>query len=200
MPDQPLILASASVVRLQLLQNAGLAVVAQPARVDEVAAREAMAHEQAKPRDVADALAEMKAMKVARSHPTGLVLGCDQTLALDNTILSKPLDKGDARTQLLALRGRSHELHSAIVLFHEGRPVWRHLGSAKLTMRSFTDTYLDAYLERNWPEVSGSVGSYMLEGEGIRLFSEIEGDYFSILGLPLVPLLSYLCLRGFIES
>ena len=200
MPDQPLILASASPVRLQMLQNAGLSVVAQPARVDEVAAREAMIHERAKPRDVADALAEMKAMKVARGHPMGLVLGCDQTLALDDEILSKPEDRGDARKQLMELRGRSHLLHSAVVLFHEGRPVWRYIGTAKLTMRSITDSYLDAYLGRNWPDVSGSVGSYMLEGEGIRLFSDIEGDYFTILGLPLLPLLSYLCQRGFIES
>lgn len=200
MPDQPLILASASPVRLELLRNAGIVVVAQAARVDEVAARQAMSHERAKPRDVADTLAEMKAMKVARNHPAGLVLGCDQTLALDDQVLSKPEDMDDARRQLMSLRGRSHQLHSAIVLFHEGRPVWRFIGTAKLTMRDVTDNYLETYLARTWPAVSGSVGSYMLEGEGIRLFSEVEGDYFTILGLPLLPLLSYLCARGFIES
>jgi len=200
MPEHPIILASASAIRLQLLVNAGLSVTARPARIDEEAARQAMAQEQAKPRDVADSLAEMKARKVAISQAPALVLGCDQVLALGNRLLSKPANLDEAKHQLQNLRGRAHQLHSAIVLYHDAQPVWRHIGTAKLTMREVSDSYLDAYLQRNWPAVGQSVGSYMLEGEGVRLFSEIEGDYFTILGLPLLPLLSYLSLRGFIAS
>lgn len=200
MPELPIILASASAIRLHLLVNAGLTVTARPARVDEVAARQALAHDAAKPRDIADALAEMKARKVAASQPAALVLGCDQVLALGDRLLSKPESEGDALHQLKDLRGQTHALHSAIVLYHEGQPIWRHIGTAKLTMREASDSYLDGYLQRNWPAVAQSVGSYMLEGEGVRLFTGIEGDYFTVLGLPLLPLLSYLALRGFIQS
>lgn len=200
MPDHPIILASASAIRLQLLVNAGLAATARPARIDEEAARQAMALDDARPRDIADALAELKARKVAISQAPALVLGCDQVLALENRLLSKPASQDEARRQLQDLRGRTHHLHSAIVLYQHAQPIWRHIGTAKLTMHNVSDSYLDAYLQRNWPAVGQSVGSYMLEGEGVRLFSEIEGDYFTILGLPLLPLLSYLSLRGFIAS
>jgi septum formation protein len=198
MPD--LILASASVVRLNLLRNAGIEVEARPARVDEAALREAMVDDQANPRDVADALAEMKARKVAMANPAARVVGCDQVLALGREIFAKPQDMEDARAQLRALRGRAHHLHSAVVLYDQGQPVWRHVGTARLVMRDFSDGYLDDYLGRNWPAVGQSVGGYMLEAEGVRLFSEIDGDYFCILGLPLLPLISYLCQRGFIAS
>lgn len=200
MTDQPIILASASAVRLQLLQNAGLDVSVRPARIDEVAIRQAMAQEDAKPRDIADALAELKARKIAANQPGALVLGCDQVLAFRDKTLSKPESVAEAREQLTALGGQTHFLHSAVVLYHDARPIWRHIGTARLTMRTVSDSYLDGYLDRNWPAVAQSVGGYMLEGEGIRLFSEIEGDYFTILGLPLLPLLSYLSLRGFIAS
>ena len=118
----------------------------------------------------------------------------------DGQVWSKPADLSQARQQLQTLRGQTHHLLSALVLYHDAKPVWRHIGSAKLTMASFSDTYLDAYLSRNWPTVATSVGAYQLEAEGIRLFTAIEGDYFTILGLPLLPLLSYLALRGFIPS
>jgi septum formation protein len=196
----PLLLASASPIRLTLLQNAGLSVTAHPARIDEDAVRAALEAEAAKPRDIADTLAEMKARKLADRHPEALVLGCDQVLAFDGRVWSKPDDVSQARSQLQTLRGQTHQLHAALVLYHQAKPVWRHIGTARLKMTTFSDVWLDGYLDRNWPAVSGSVGAYQLEGEGIRLFSGIEGDYFTILGLPLLPLLTYLALRGFIES
>ena len=194
-----LLLASQSPIRLTLLQNAGLQVEALPARIDEEALRESLQAEGATPRDVADALAEAKALKLALKHPEALVLGCDQVLAQCGTIFAKPESPEAARDQLRALMGKTHQLLSAMVLYHRGAPIWRHVGTARLTMRPATD-WLDGYVARNWPEISHSVGAYQLESEGIRLFSQIEGDYFTILGLPLLPLLTYLSLRGFIPS
>lgn len=199
-PMSDLILASASAVRRELLQQAGISVDVRPARVDEAALRDAMIHDGARPRDVADALAEMKARKVASVFSTARVVGCDQILALGDQIFSKPQDVDDARLQLRKLRGRAHHLYSAVVLYDQGQPVWRHISTARLVMRDVSDTYLEAYLGRNWPAVAQSVGGYMLEAEGVRLFTEIEGDYFSVLGLPLLPLISYLSQRGFIAS
>lgn len=200
MPETPLLLASASPIRLTLLQNAGLTVTAQPARIDEAAVRASLQAEAARPRDVADTLAELKARKLADRNPGALILGCDQVLVCGDRIWAKPDDLAQARTQLQALRGHTHQLLSALVLYHEARPIWRHVATANLTMATVSDAYLDAYLARNWPIVAGSVGAYQIEGEGIRLFTALEGDYFAILGLPLLPLLSYLALKGFIAS
>ncbi len=200
MPFVPLLLASSSAIRLALLQNAGLSVTAHPARIDEDAIRAALQAENAKPRDIADTLAELKARKLADKNPTALVLGCDQVLACIGQIFAKPTSLADARQQLQTLRGQTHHLHSAIVLYHQAKPVWRHIASAKLTMRPFSDAFLDDYLHRTWPGIQHAVGAYLLESEGIRLFSAVEGDYFGILGLPLLPLLAYLTLRGFIPS
>lgn len=196
----PILLASASPIRLTLLQNAGLTVTAQPARIDEDAVRAVLESEHATPRDVADTLAELKARKLADKNPEALVLGCDQVLAFKQQVWAKPESRDQARAQLQTLRGETHQLLSALVLYHRAEPIWRHVGQARLTMTQFSDSYLDAYLDRTWPQVASSVGAYQLEGEGIRLFSSIEGDYFTILGLPLLPLLSYLSLRGFIAS
>lgn len=196
----PLLLASQSAIRLTLLQNAGVAVQAHPARVDEQALRGALQAEQATPRDIADALAEAKALKLAQRYPQALVLGCDQVLALGTRLFAKPASRQQAHEQLIDLSGQTHQLLSAAVLYHQGQPVWRHVGVARLTMRRASDAYLEEYLDRNWPTLQQCVGSYQLEGEGIRLFSAIEGDYFTILGLPLLALLSYLSLRGFIPS
>lgn len=196
----PLLLASQSATRLTLLRNAGLEVTPHPARIDEDAMRRALELENASPRDIADALAEAKALKLAQRHPTSLVLGCDQVLALKDRIFCKPETMDNARAQLRDLSGQTHQLLSAAVLYDRGEPVWRHVGVARLTMREISDAYLDAYLARNWPEVRHSVGAYQVEHEGIRLFSAIEGDYFTILGLPLLPLLNHLSLRGFIPS
>jgi septum formation protein len=197
---RPLLLASSSEIRLQLLRAAGLSVTAQPARIDEEAIRASLTEEAATPRDVADALAEMKARKLADKNPEALVLGCDQILAFKQQIFAKPESREEARQHLQTLRGQTHKLLSALVLYDQGKPVWRHIAEARLTMNPVSDAYLDGYLERNWPAVSSCVGAYMLEAEGVRLFSTIEGDYFTILGLPLLPLLSYLGLRGFIET
>jgi septum formation protein len=196
----PLLLASQSAIRLTLLCNAGLDVQCHPARVDEEAIRAALQAEHATPRDIADALAEAKAMKLALRHPTGLILGCDQVLALGPRIFAKPESHAQARQHLLDLAGQTHQLLSAAVLYDHGEPIWRHVGTARLTMRQPTPAYLDAYLDRAWPAIGHSVGGYQLESEGIRLFSAIEGDYFTILGLPLLPLLDFLSLRGFIPS
>ena len=195
-----LVLASASVIRHQLLQNAGLQVLAHPAHIDESALRASLSADSATPRDIADALADAKARKIALRFPTSLVLGCDQVLAFQGSVSSKPETPEDARQQLQSLRARTHDLHSALVLYHNASPVWRHISTASLTMRPFSDAFLDAYLTRQWPAVAQSVGAYQLESEGIRLFSAIDGDYFTILGLPLLPLLNYLTLRGFIPS
>lgn len=198
--NRPLILASASKIRLDLLVAAGLTVTAQPARIDEDAIRTGLQAENAAPRDIADALAELKARKLADKHPTELVLGCDQILAFQGRVYAKPDSRDDARHQLQTLRGQTHQLISAIVLYDQAKPVWRHISKASLTMRPVSDGYLDDYLTRNWQSVQHSVGAYKLEEEGSRLFSAIDGDYFSILGLPLVPLLGYLGQRGFIAT
>ena len=197
---RPLILASGSEIRLELLQKAGLDVSARLARVDEAMIRAGLEAEKANPRDIADTLAEMKAARVAAKAPEALVLGCDQVLEFRHQVWAKPQSRDEARTQLIALRGQTHKLLSALVLFDAGEPVWRHVGEARLTMRAFSDSFLDSYLDRNWPSVGQSVGGYKLEEEGIRLFERIEGDHFTILGLPLLPLLTYLGSRGFIAT
>ncbi|EEW24889.1 Maf family protein [Rhodobacter ferrooxidans] len=196
----PLILASGSATRLQLLRAAGLSVTAQTPRIDEESLRASLEAEGATPRDIADTLAEMKARKVATNLPSALVLGCDQVLAYQGKAWGKAETPEIARNQLRTLRGQTHHLLSAIVMFEAGKPIWRHLGEARLTMRDFSDTWLDDYLARNWDSIRHSVGGYLLEAEGIRLFNAVEGDYFTVLGLPLLPLLGYLGTRGFIAT
>lgn len=195
-----LILASTSPTRLQMLRAAGLTVDPVAPRVDEATIRDALVAEGAHPRDISDALAEMKARKVAEKNPGALVLGCDQVLALDRETFAKPETPDQARDQLLRLRGRSHKLLSAIVAYENAEPVWRHVAEARLTMLNFSDTYLDDYLSRNWDSIRHSVGGYKVEEEGIRLFSAISGDHFTILGLPLLPLLAWLGTRGMIAT
>ncbi|WP_426032340.1 Maf family protein [Cypionkella sp. TWP1-2-1b2] len=197
---RPLLLASASPIRLQLLRNAGFEVRAQPARIDEDAIRQALQADAAPPREIADALAEMKARKLAEKNTDALVLGCDQILAFKGRVFGKPETPDEARAQLSEFRGQTHQLISALVLYDGGKPIWRHMSEAKLTMRPLSDSYLDDYLTRNWHSLRESVGGYKLEEEGIRLFSTVEGDYFSILGLPLLPLIGYLGTRGFIPT
>jgi septum formation protein len=197
---KPLILASSSETRLRLLRAAGLDVVAQNPRIDEVAIRAALEADRATPRDIADALAEMKARKIADKHPEALVIGCDQVLEFRHQVWGKPETPDDAIAQLSAFRGKSHKLLSAIVLYDAGKPIWRHVGEVRLTMREISDDWLRGYVARNWDSIRHSVGGYKLEEEGIRLFSAIEGDYFTILGLPLLPLLGYLGERDFITT
>jgi len=191
-----LILASGSEIRQTLLRNAAVPFDAVPARVDEDAIRKGLAAEGAAPRDIADALADAKARRGAQKYPDRMVLGCDQILAQEQRIFTKPADKAEAHAHLMALSGGRHTLYSAAVIYDQARPVWRHVGTVRLQMRVLGDTYLTDYLDRNWDSVRHSVGAYKLEEEGIRLFQKIEGDYFTVLGLPLIEVLNYLTARG----
>ncbi len=193
-----MILASTSPTRLAMLRAAGLNPIPVAPRVDEASIRDALTAEGAHPRDIADTLAEMKARKVAEKHPEALVLGCDQVLALDREIFAKPETPDDARAQLRRLRGKTHKLLSALVVYENAEPVWRFVGEARLTMHDISDAYLDDYVTRNWDSIRHSVGCYKVEEEGVRLFSAITGDHFTILGLPLLPLLAYLGNKGMI--
>jgi septum formation protein len=199
MTDQ-IILASGSDIRAQLLKNAGLKFDVSIARVDEDAVRASLLAESASPRDIADTLAELKAQRVAARYPEALVIGCDQILALGTQVFSKPQTPSDALMQLQTLRGQKHQLLSAAVIYGEGKPLWRHVGVVRLNMRDASDAYLTDYVDRNWDSIRHSVGAYKLEEEGVRLFTRIEGDYFNVLGLPLLELLSYLTLRGTLPS
>lgn len=198
--NRRLILASGSEIRARLLRNAGLEIEVMPARIDEDAIRASLAADDASPRDLADALAEMKARKISDKAPDALVIGCDQILECRRMVFAKPSHREDARDQLHALRGQTHRLLSAAVVFEAGKPIWRHVGEVRLTMRDFTDGYLDDYLARNWESIRETVGCYKLEEEGVRLFSRIEGDYFNVLGLPLIELLTWLGIRGDIAT
>ena len=195
-----IILASGSEIRATLLKNAGVNFTVAKARIDEDAIRQSLEAEDAAPRDIADTLAELKAQRVAAKHPDALVIGCDQVLALGRTIYSKPETPEQALSQLQSLRGQKHQLLSAAVIYGEGKPLWRHVGVVRLQMRDASDTYLTDYVDRNWESIRHSVGAYKLEEEGVRLFTRIEGDYFNVLGLPLLELLSYLTLRGTLPS
>lgn len=183
-----------------MLEAAGLEVTVAPARVDEDAVRAAMIAEGARPREIADALAELKARKVGQTHPEGLTLGCDQVLDFDGDCLGKPETMGDATAMLQRLSGKAHVLHSAAVVFENGQPVWRHVAPARMQMRELSDAYIAAYVTRNWDRIRHSAGAYQIESEGIRLFSAIGTDYHAILGLPLVQLLNWLALRGEITT
>jgi septum formation protein len=193
---QTLILASGSSIRAQLLQQANIPHQVSIARIDEEMIKAALLSESAPPRDIADTLAEMKARRVSDKNPGALVLGCDQVLDHRGTLLSKPITPEDAISQLTSLRGDRHSLLSAAVIVEDGRPIWRHVGQVRLRMRDASDAYIAEYVDRNWDSIQHAVGSYKLEEEGVRLFSGIEGDYFNVLGLPLIELINYLTIRG----
>jgi len=195
-----LILASGSQIRADLLRNAGLRIDVRPARIDEESIRQALEAEEAASRDIADTLAEMKARKVSEKSPGTLVLGCDQVLSVNKAVLSKPKSPDEARDQLRLLRNTSHTLLSAAVLYEDAKPTWRHVGVVRLRMRDFSDAFLNSYIERNWDSVRHSVGAYKLEEEGARLFTQVQGDYFTVLGLPLLELLNHLVLTGRIDG
>jgi septum formation protein len=187
------LLASTSPIRQAILRNAGIPFDATAPKVDEVSVTEALLAEGLRPRDVADALAELKAL---RGAPAGLVLGCAQTLSLDDRLVAKAGTPEAAEDILASLSGRSHRLHTAAVLVEDGRPVWRHVADATLTMRPLSAAYIRDYVARNWEDVRRCSGCYMVEGEGGRLFHTIRGDHFAVLGLPLFPLVDFLVTRG----
>lgn len=193
---QKIVLASGSAIRAQLLRQAAIEHEVVPARIDEQMITAALRAEGAKPRDIADTLAEMKARKVSEKMPEALVLGCDQVLEHRGEMLQKPEDRVQAIVQLHQLRGDRHSLLSAAVLYQDGKPLWRHVGQVRLRMREASDAYIDDYVARNWESIRHAVGCYKLEEEGVRLFSQIEGDYFHVLGMPFLELLNYLTLRG----
>jgi septum formation protein len=196
--DQPLVLASRSDVRGKMLAAAGLWFEVRPAELDE-RALEAGA---GSPEPVATArlLAHAKAKAVSAQKPGQLVLGADQTLARNGERFSKPADYAAAADQLRRLRGRSHELHSAIAVVRDGDLLFQHADSARLTMRDFSDAFIATYLESAGDAASASVGGYQLEGVGVHLFERVEGDYFTILGLPLMPLLAFLRENGWVAG
>lgn len=195
-----LILASGSEARQTLLTNAGVVYRSEIPRIDEQNITAALLAEGTTPRDIADRLAEMKATKIAAKHPADWVIGCDQTGDFDGHLMGKPDSPEQAADRLWAMRGKRHSLYSAVVVYHDNAPVWRHIGQVRLTMRAFSRDFLDAYVDRNWDAIRHCAGAYQLEHEGVRLFSRVEGDYFTVLGLPLVELLSYLTLRGVLEE
>lgn len=190
-----IVLASTSAARQAMLSAAGISFESMAPGIDEDAVKASLAHERLTGRDLADALAEMKAVKTSARRPGDLVLGCDQTLELDDgSLLDKP--GTNLVAQLRQMSGRSHRLHSAVVAAEDGRAVWRHVDRATLTMRQLSHNFIDDYVAREGHAVAGCIGGYRIEGLGAQLFAKIEGSHFTILGLPLLPLLGWLRLRG----
>ena len=197
----PLILASASKSRARILEAAGLAFIVEPPGLDEGVMRQAVSGERSlAPHDVAELLARAKAEAVSDLAPKAYVIGGDQVLALGDTILSKPESMEAARRQLLDLSGKSHTLYTAVAVATNGETIWAETTVATLTMRKLSPEFIGRYLAAAGEEVLSSVGAYQIEAIGVQLFEKIDGDYFSILGLPLIPLLNTLRREGVIES
>lgn len=194
-----LVLASKSAARIDLLTRAGLDFAAEGAGVDERLVEAPLAARGAGPAEIARHLADAKALAVSRRRPGALVLGADQTLGLGAELFVKAETRDDARRQIGRLAGRTHELHAALALALDGAVVWRHLSTARMTMRPLPAPAIERYLDAAGDAILGSVGCYQLEGIGIRLFERIDGDYFTILGLPMLPLLAELRARGAID-
>lgn len=187
-----LILASASTARAQMLRAAGVEIEIIPARVDESELKLSLKQQEADPETAAIALAELKALQISCSRPGRLVLGADQMLDCGGTWFDKPESRATAKAQLQALRGKTHRLTSAAVLARDGQRIWHNAAAARLTMRAFTDAFLEGYLDEAGEAVLSSVGAYQLEGLGAQMFQKIDGDFFTILGLPLLPVLDIL--------
>ncbi|APL95844.1 Maf-like protein [Sphingobium indicum] len=196
-----IVLASQSASRRALLQAAQVPFEALSPGVDEEAAKEALRADGLDARQLADALAELKALRVSRRVPGGLVLGCDQTLSLDDgAMIDKAVDRSDAERILKLLSGRVHHLHSAAVIALNGEPIWRHIERVRMTVRPLSDAFIAQYLDGDWEQCRWCVGCYRIEGPGAQLFSRVEGSQFAIQGLPLLPLLDFLRIRGVLES
>jgi septum formation protein len=195
----PIVLASTSSIRAQLLKDALVPFTARSPGVDEDAIKAALLAEEASPRDIADVLAETKAVRVSQKVD-GLVIGADSTVEFEGGLVDKAASVEEARARLKAFRGKSHALHSAVVVAQGGRPIWREVKTAKLHVRNFSDAWLEGYLAREGEALLWSVGCYRLEGEGVQLFDRIDGDYFGILGLPLTGLLDLLRRHGALET
>lgn len=195
-----IILASGSPFRRKMLEDAGVAFEQIRPEIDERAVEEAVSGSGLTPADLAEILAEAKAIAVSELHPDALVIGSDQTLSLGEEVLHKPADMEEARRRLLALSGRTHELNSAVVLAQNGSAIWRHVSTARLTMRELEPGFIGRHLASVGDKALSSVGAYQIEGEGIQLFEKIEGDHFTIVGLPLLPLLAELRARGAIDG
>lgn len=191
-----LVLASQSAIRRKLLENAGLSVEAFPARVDEDEIKLALRAAGASVEDAAIKLAEAKARRIGEKLPGAIVLGCDQMLECNGVWFDKPPDRAHAAAHLRALSGKTHRLVSAIVAYRNMARVWHHVDSARLAMRPLSDAFIESYLTEAGDAALGSVGAYQLEGLGAQLFTRVEGDYFTVLGLPLLPLLGFLRANG----
>lgn len=195
-----IILASKSTIRHAILENAGIEFTALAANIDEATIKETMLVEGQNHDEIAIELAEAKARKISNKNPYAIVIGCDQVLSFKNDLLSKPKTEAEAISQLESLRNEKHTLISAIVIIQNGIRIWHHASYAHLTMLDFSDAYMQKYVRQNWQSIQHSVGGYKIEEQGIRLFAKIDGDHFTILGLPLLELLAYLRVRGDIET
>lgn len=191
-----IVLASASSARRAVLEGAGLRFEAAPAAVDEAAIKEGAQAEGIPPAEVALMLADAKAGRIARRDPEALVIGCDQLLVCEGRWFDKPADVAAAREQLLVLRGRTHELVTAAVCHRRGQRIWQEVAVPRLTMREFSDAFLDVYLAEEGERVTESVGAYRLEGPGVQLFARVQGEHAAILGMPLLALLAFLRQHG----
>lgn len=196
-----IVLASQSASRRALLAAAQVPFEPLSPGVDEEAAKDSLRADGLDARALADALAELKALKVSRRVPGGLVLGCDQTLSLDDgSMIDKAVDRADAAQILRLLSGRVHHLHSAAVIVLNGEPIWRHVERVRMTVRPLSDAFIDTYLDGDWDQLRWCVGCYRIEGPGAQLFSKVEGSQFAIQGLPLLPLLDFLRVRGVLAA
>jgi len=193
-----LILASASPTRRALLEVAGVPVEIRPAAVDEESIKHAARAEDVAPEQTALLLADIKAKRIR--EPDALIIGADQLLVCEGTWFDKPADLAAAEAQLRALRGRTHTLHTAVACVRDGTRIWQHVATPRLTMRDFSDAFLESYLRAEGEALLGSVGAYRIEGPGIQLFDAIEGEHSAILGLPLLPLLGFLRQHGALIS
>ena len=195
-----IVLASKSQIRSLLLKKVGIEFSTVDPAIDEKEVKLSYISNNYPTRDIADVLADMKARKISNRFPDSIVIGCDQILDFNSKILSKAKDQDELIHQLKQLQGNKHKLHSACVVYNAQKPEWRFIGSVSMTMRNLSDRYISRYVQDNWDDIKHSVGGYQMENSGISLFSKIDGDYFSVLGLPIIQLIDHLLNRGVIEQ